>query len=89
MAPADPAQRRRVHDEVAAIAWTLSELQAMLHDAHQRIDFSHPYLSPRVELKLPIFDAGLRYRIVLSQLDEPAAHLLDEDGRRVADVRLL
>jgi len=89
MGPADANVRRRVHDEVLAIAWTISELQALVHEAHQRTGLAHAYLAPRLELRLPIFDAGLRYRIVLSQLDEPAAHILDEDGKRVADVRLL
>jgi hypothetical protein len=89
MAPTEAFQRRRVHDEVLAIAWTISELQALVHDAHQRTDLSHAYLSPRLELRLPIFDAGLRYRIVLSQQDEPGVHLMDEDGKRVADVRLV
>lgn len=89
MAPSLPSQRRRVHDEVTAIAWTISELQALVHEAHQRTDLAHAYLAPRLEMRLPIFDAGLRYKIVLSHADEPGVHLLDEDGKRVADVRIL
>ena len=88
-APEDDVLRRRVLEEVRVIAWTLSEMQAMLHEAHQRTGLSHAYLAPRLELRLPIFDVGLRYRLVLMNLDEPRVGLFDEDGKRIADVRLL
>ena len=61
----------------------------MVHEAQQRNALQHAYLAPRIELRLPIFDVGLRYKVVLSQVDGPGAHLVDEDGKRVAEVRLL
>jgi hypothetical protein len=88
-APADPRLRRRAAEEVRAISWSLSEMQAMLADAHQRTGLAHAYLLPRLELKLPIFDMGARWRIVLTRLDTERIVIVDEDGRAVADVRLL
>ena len=88
-APADPRVRRRVADELHGIAWELTQLQALLHDAHQATGLAHAWLVPKMEVRLPLYDLGLRYRLVLQQVDRPKVVLLDEDGKRIADVRLL
>jgi hypothetical protein len=88
-APADPRLRHRALEEVRAISWNLSELQAMLADAHQRTGLTHAYLLPSLELKLPIYDVGARWKVILSRLDTERIVLADEDGRPVADVRLV
>lgn len=87
--PTDPVVRRRVADELRAIAWELTQLQALVHDAHQATGLSHAWLVPKMELRLPLYDLGLRYRVVIQQLDKPRVVLHDEEGRCVADVRLL
>ena len=88
-APADATVRRRVAEELRGIAWELTQLQALLHDAHQATGLAHAWLVPKMEVRLPLYDVGLRYRVVIQQVDRPRVVLLDEDGRRIADVRLV
>lgn len=85
----DAAVRRRVAEELRAIAWELTQLQALVHDAHQATGLRHAYLVPRMELRLPLFDLGLRYRVVLQQLDRPRVVLQSEAGRTLAEVRFV
>lgn len=88
-APADEALRRRVAAELREVAWSLSQLQLLLHEAHQATGAQHAFLLPRMEARLPLFDLGVRYRIVLSNVNEPRLALVDEQGVCVADVRLV
>ncbi|MFA5860789.1 MAG: hypothetical protein WDA16_03750 [Candidatus Thermoplasmatota archaeon] len=88
-APADDRVRRRIVEELRDLSWSLSQLQLLLHDAHQTAGAQHAFLLPRIEARLPIFDAGLRYRLVLTQLDEPRLALMDEDGQKVADITIV
>ena len=88
-APADPRVRRRVAEEIRGIAWELTQMQALVHDAHQATGLAHAWLVPKMELRLPLYDLGLRYRVVIQQVDRPRVVLLDEDGKRIADVRLV
>lgn len=41
---------------------------------------------PRIELRLPLYDARCRLRIVFTHIDVPRIHLADEAGKRLADV---
>jgi hypothetical protein len=85
----DPLIRTRVAEEVRGLAWTLSQMEALLHDAHRATALEHAFLMPRIELKLPLYDLGRRYRIVLTYMEKARIALMDEDGRKLADVRLL
>jgi hypothetical protein len=44
---------------------------------------------PRIELKLPLYDLGRRYRLVFTYVEKSRISVMDEDGRKLADVRLL
>lgn len=88
-APADATLRARVAEEVRQLAWTLSQMEALAHDAHRAAGHEHAFLMPRLELRLPLFDLGLRYRLVVSCMEKSHIALLDEEGRKVADVSLL
>jgi hypothetical protein len=87
-APDDAALRRRVEAEVREVSWTLSQLQALVHDA-SLVASPHAYLLPRMEVRLPLYDAGLRYRVRIEHVDGPKVSLVDDAGARVADVVLI
>lgn len=87
-APSDPAVRRRVAEEIRHVSWALSQMEAMLFDAHQAVGIAHAYLLPRLELRLPLYDLGLRYKLVYTCHEKIVITLVDEKGKRVADVRL-
>lgn len=86
--PYDDKLRRRVEAEVRAIAWSLSQLQALVHEAHAMTGLQHAYLLPRMEVRLPIYDEGLRLRVIITLLERPGVGLFDGEGRKVADVVL-
>lgn len=88
-APADAALRRRVWEELCAISWDVSQMQALVHDAQQATGLQHAWLVPKMELRLPIYDHGVRYRLVIAHAETPTVWLVDESGKRIADVRLL
>lgn len=87
-APSDAAVRRRVAEEIRHVSWALSQMEAMLFDAHQSVAVAHAYLLPRLELRLPLYDLGLRYKLVYTCHEKTLIALVDEKGKRVADVRL-
>lgn len=89
LAAPEPRIRVRVAEEVRGLAWSLSQMEALLHDAHRATGLEHAFLMPRIELKLPLYDVGRRYRIVLTYVEKARICLVDEDGRKLADVRLL
>ena len=83
-----PELRARVAAELNALAWELNQAEALLQDAMRVAGHDRAYLMPRIELRLPLFDAQRRLRIVLSHIDAARIHLVDEDGKRLADVLL-
>lgn len=89
LAAPEPRIRVRVAEEVRGLAWTLSQMEALLHDAHRAAALEHAFLMPRIELRLPIYDVGRRYRIVLTYVEKPRIALVDEDDRKLADIILV
>jgi hypothetical protein len=87
-APSDPTVRRRIAEEISAISWTLSQMDQLLWDAHQAAGAEHGFLLPKLELRLPLYDLKLRYRLVHTWLDDSRIELVDEEGRKIADIRL-
>jgi hypothetical protein len=85
----DESLRARLARECELISWPLSEMEALLHDAHRVTGLDHAYLLPRIELRLPLYDLARRYRVVLTLVDKVRIALVDEDGRRAADILLL
>lgn len=83
-----PKLRARVTEEMRQLAWTLSQMEALLHDAHRAAAMDQAWLMPRIELRLPLFDLGRRLRVVMTHLDRARIGLLDEEGRKLADVTL-
>lgn len=83
-----PSLRARLDEEVRALAWTLNQMEALLDDAHRATGPEHAYLMPCIELRLPLYDLGLRYRLVLTHVDRRRIRLLDEEDRTLADVTL-
>ena len=81
--------RQRVSEELDSLAWELSQAEALLHDVVRVAGHERAYLMPRIELRLPLYDEHRRLRIVFSHVDAPRIHLVDEDGKRLADVVLL
>ena len=81
--------RERVGRELHGIAWELSQAEALLHDCMRVASDDRAFLMPRIELRLPLYEAGRRLRIVLSHIDAARIHLLDEEGKRLADVVLV
>jgi hypothetical protein len=82
-----PAEtRERIARELAGITWELSQAEALLHDAMRVAGHERAYLMPRIELRLPLYEDGRRLRIVFSHIDSPRIHLVDEEGKRLADV---
>lgn len=88
-ADASPALRDRVAGELHTLAWELSQAEALLHDVVRVAGHDRAYLMPRIELRLPLYDEHRRLRIVFSHIDAPRIHLVDEDGKRLADVVLV
>lgn len=89
LAATDSRIRSRVTEEVRGLAWTLSQMEALLHDAHRAAGHEHAFLMPRIELKLPLYDVGRRYRLVLTYVERARISLVDEDDRKLADVTLV
>lgn len=87
-APTDEKVRARIVEELRQASWTLNQLEALLFDAHHLTAGQHAWMLPRLELRLPLYDVGLRYRLVYQCLDKPRLALQDEKGRRIADVSL-
>lgn len=85
---AEPLRARLAH-ELRQAAWALSETEALLRDAHRATDLSHAYMQPRIELRLPLYEAGRRFKIVFSRPDEMRIELFDERGARLACIKLL
>lgn len=88
-ADVSPTVRERVAHELHSLAWELSQSEALLHDIIRVAGHERAYLMPRIELRLPLYDEHRRLRIVFSHIDAPRIHLVDEDGKRLADVVLL
>lgn len=84
-----PETRERVTREIDTLAWELSQTEALLHDAMRVAGQTRAYLMPRIELRLPLYDAGRRLRIVFTNIDMPRIHVVDEDGKRMADLTIL
>lgn len=84
----DATLRARLTQEIEGAAYALNEMEALLFDAHRATGLHHAWLAPSVELRLPLFDLGRRFRIVLTRLEKTRIGLVDEDGRKVADVVL-
>lgn len=82
------ALRDRIERELESASWCLSELEALLLDAHRVTGMTHAWLAPSFDVRLPLFDAGRRLRLAMTRLDTTRLALLDEDGHRLADVRL-
>lgn len=80
--------RQRVAGELGALAWELTQVEALLADVVRIAGHERAYLMPRIELRLPLFDERRRLRIVYSQIDSARIHLVDEEGKRLADVSL-
>lgn len=76
----------RLRAEIEGAAHELSEMEALLYDAHRATGLTHAHFAPSIELRLPIFDLGRRFRIRLTRLDRTRIVLLDEDDRVAADV---
>ena len=89
LAATDPRIRARVTEEVRGLAWTLSQMEALLHDAHRAAGMEHAFLMPRIELRLPLYDVGRRYRIVLTYVEKARIAVVDEDDRKLADIVIL
>ena len=87
-APSDERVRARIMEELEQASWTLSQMEALLYDAHQLAGVHHAWLLPRLEMRLPLYDLGLRYRLVYTCLDRTRLAVEDDRGRRVADVTL-
>ena len=85
--PAD--LRERVARELATLGWELNQGEALLQDADRLAGHERAYLMPRLELRLPLYDAQRRFRIVFSHIDAARIHLVDEEGKRLADVLVL
>lgn len=83
------AQRERVQKELVSLAWELSQSEALLTDIVRVAGDERAYLMPRIELRLPLYEENRRLRIVFSHVDTPRIHLVDEDGKRLADVSIL
>ena len=83
----DEELRARIEAELHPIAWTLSQMEALMHDAHRVTSFDHAFLMPRLALRLPLYDLGRRFRVELTHVaDKPRISLLDEENDRVADI---
>lgn len=78
--------RERVAREVSGLSWELSQAEALLHDAVRVAGHERAWLMPRIELRVPIYDENRRFRVVLSHIEKPRITLVDEDGKRLADV---
>lgn len=87
-APTDLRLRTRLREECESIAWPLSQMEALLHDAHRSTGLEHPWLLPRIELRLPLYDMERRFRVVLTYIESTRISVVDEKGARVADVSL-
>ena len=81
--------RERVSQELEALAWELSQTEALLHDVTGVAGHERAYLMPRIELRLPLYEEHRRLRVVFSHVDAPRIHLVDEQGKRLADVVLV
>jgi len=82
-------ERARVMQELADLAWELSQSEALLTDVMRVAGHDRAYLMPRIELRLPLYDAGRRFRIVFSHVEMARIHLVDEAGKQLADVTLV
>lgn len=85
----DETLKKRVEREVEDISWTLSQMEALVDEAHRLTGLEHAFLLPRMELRLPLYDLGKRFRISLNHVEKRRMTLLDEQGRTVADLTLL
>jgi hypothetical protein len=84
-----PAEtRERVANELHVLAWELTQSEALLADIVRVAGHERAYLMPRIELRLPLYDDGRRLRIVFSHIDASRIHVVDEEGKRLADVTL-
>lgn len=81
--------RERLTKEVDALVWELSQAEALLDDLHRVAGQERAWLMPRIELRIPLYDVNRRFRLAFSHVDKPRIVLVDEDGKRVADVTLL
>lgn len=88
LAAVDPRLRARLTEEVRGLAWTLSQMEALLDDAHRVAGHEEAFLMPRLELRLPLYDLKRRDRLVLTHLERVRIALVDEAGRKLADVTL-
>ena len=84
-----PEIRERIASELETMAWELSQAEALLQDVVRVAGHERAYLMPRIEFRLPLYDEQRRLRIVFSQIDTARIHLVDEDGKRLADVVLV
>lgn len=84
----DPELRARLMTELNDCAWAFSEMEALLVDAHRVTGLSHAFLAPSLEMRLPLFDLGRRFRVVMTRLDKTRVALYDEDNNRVLDLSI-
>ena len=80
--------RERVAQELETLSWELTQAEALLTDVMRVAGHERAYLMPRIELRLPLYDERRRLRIVFSHIDAARIHLVDEEGKRLADVTL-
>ena len=83
-----PETRERVAREIDGLAWELTQTEALLTDAMRVAGDARAYLMPRIELRLPVYEAGRRLRIIFSHVDAARIHLVDEAGKRMAEITL-
>ncbi len=83
-----PALEARVIQELEGASWSMSEMEALLHDAHRATGLNHAWMAPSLVLRMPLFDMGRRFKIQMSRHDKSHIVLLDEDDKKLADVNL-
>lgn len=87
-APPEGPLRDRLEKELHGLAWALSQLEALADEASRLTGAEHPWLLPRIEARLPLYDLERRYRIVVAHVEGSRIRLLDEQGREAAQVQL-
>lgn len=81
--------RERILQEIDALSWELSQTEALLCDLHRVAGHERAWLMPRIELRVPLFDENRRFRLAFSHLEKTRILLVDEEGKRLADVTLV
>lgn len=82
-------QRARAAQELSDLAWELSQAEALLADAVRVAGHQRAYLMPRIELRLPLYHARRRLRVVFSHIESTRIELVSEAGKTLADVTIV